>query len=123
MAKKAILDLLETTIGQYVLDIDPKSLNVAIWGGNVQLHNLRLDTEAINGKLRQMSADQPGLSLPLRVSGGGVGFVEVEVPWTKIGSKSVVMRLTDLEVIVEPDDADGMVGTAHASEADDGDDT
>jgi len=31
MAKKALLDVLEKTIGKYVLNLDAESLNVAVW--------------------------------------------------------------------------------------------
>jgi vacuolar protein sorting-associated protein 13A/C len=37
MAKSVLLDILEKTIGKYVLDLDATSLNVAIWSGNTPI--------------------------------------------------------------------------------------
>ena len=43
MAKKAILEVLESTIGRYVHNLDPTTLNVAVWSGQIQLSSLSLD--------------------------------------------------------------------------------
>eukprot|EP00578_Thalassiosira_sp_NH16_P016859 CAMPEP_0181120404 /NCGR_PEP_ID=MMETSP1071-20121207/24140_1 /TAXON_ID=35127 /ORGANISM="Thalassiosira sp., Strain NH16" /LENGTH=51 /DNA_ID=CAMNT_0023205061 /DNA_START=91 /DNA_END=243 /DNA_ORIENTATION=- len=51
MAKKAILEVLESTIGRYVLNLDAESLNVAVWSGKIELQNLRLDVSAVNAEL------------------------------------------------------------------------
>jgi hypothetical protein len=37
MAKKALLDVLEQTIGKYVKNLDAESLNVAVWSGKIEL--------------------------------------------------------------------------------------
>ena len=48
MAKKAILEVLESTIGKYVLNLDAESLNVGVWAGKVELQSLQLDVNAAN---------------------------------------------------------------------------
>lgn len=87
MAKKAILDVLESTIGKYVYNLDAQSLNVAVWSGKIQLHNLELNTEAVNAKLAQNAQFAPNLAIPFRVVGGIFEQFQVDVPWAKLTSK------------------------------------
>jgi len=47
MAKAAILDVLENTIGRYVQNLDAESLNVGVWAGKIELNALKLDVEAV----------------------------------------------------------------------------
>jgi hypothetical protein len=104
MAKKAILDVLESTIGKYVHNLDAQSLNVAVWSGKIQLSKLELNTEAVNRKLAQQATDAPALAVPLRVVGGHFDAFQVDVPWAKLTSKPVVLRANGLTVVVEPYD-------------------
>ena len=104
MAKKAILDVLESTIGKYVHNLDAQSLNVAVWSGKVQLSKLELNTEAVNQKLARQAIDSPALAIPLRVVGGQFDTFQVDVPWAKLTSKPVVLRAKGLTVVVEPYD-------------------
>ena len=55
MAKQALLDVLEQTIGKYVKNLDAKSLNVAVWSGKIKLHSLELDIEAVNAELDRLN--------------------------------------------------------------------
>eukprot|EP00535_Pseudo-nitzschia_heimii_P001315 CAMPEP_0197180886 /NCGR_PEP_ID=MMETSP1423-20130617/5336_1 /TAXON_ID=476441 /ORGANISM="Pseudo-nitzschia heimii, Strain UNC1101" /LENGTH=50 /DNA_ID=CAMNT_0042631025 /DNA_START=15 /DNA_END=164 /DNA_ORIENTATION=+ len=48
MAKAALLDVLQQTIGKYVKNLDPESLSVAVWSGKIELNSLELDVESIN---------------------------------------------------------------------------
>lgn len=102
MAKKAILDVLENTIGKYVLNLDSESLNVGVWSGKIELHSLQLDVKSINAELAKKAAEAPNLALPFRVIGGGFDSIEVDVPWSKLTSKPVVFRALGLRVNVEP---------------------
>ena len=51
MAKNIILDVLENTIGRYVLNIDAGSLNVALWSGKVELKIVKLNVNVVNSEL------------------------------------------------------------------------
>jgi Vacuolar sorting-associated protein 13, N-terminal/N-terminal region of Chorein or VPS13/Repeating coiled region of VPS13 len=94
MAKKALLDVLEQTIGKYVRNLDAESLNVAVWSGQMELSALELDADAVNAAL--------ALALPFRVVSGAFAHLQVEVPWAQLMSRSVVLRATGLTVVVEP---------------------
>jgi len=104
MAKKAILDVLESTIGKYVKNLDAESLNVAVWSGKIELHSLELNIDAVNKELDRQAAHAPNLAIPFRVTGGSFGSFEVDVPWARITSRPVVLRATGLKVFVEPHD-------------------
>ena len=101
MAKKAILDVLESTIGKYVKNLDAESLNVAVWSGKIQLHSLELNIDAVNAELDRQAAEAPNFAIPFRVIGGSFGSFEVDVPWARITSRPVVLRAKGLEVFVE----------------------
>lgn len=104
MAKKALLDVLEQTIGKYVKNLDAESLNVAVWSGKIELHSLELDVAAVNAELDRQAAETPNLALPLQVLSGHFEALEVDVPWASLTSRSVVLRARGLYVDVQPFD-------------------
>ena len=102
MAKKALLDVLEQTIGKYVRNLDAESLNVAVWSGKIALNSLELDVEAVNLELDRQAAETPNLALPFKVITGKFDSFEVDVPWATLTSRPVVLRANGLKVDVEP---------------------
>jgi vacuolar protein sorting-associated protein 13A/C len=104
MAKKALLDVLEKTIGKYVLNLDAESLNVAVWSGTIELHALELNVPAVNAELDRQAAEAPNLALPFRVVSGKFESFQVDVPWANLTSKPVVLRASGLAVEMEPHD-------------------
>ena len=104
MAKKALLDVLEQTIGKYVKNLDAESLNVAVWSGKIELHSLELDVDSVNAELDRQAAETPNLAVPLKVVSGSFESLQVDVPWAKITSRPVVMTAKGLKVFVEPFD-------------------
>lgn len=104
MAKKALLDVLEQTIGKYVRNLDAESLNVAVWSGKIALTNLELDVDAVNAELDRQAAEAPNLAVPLEVIKGKFESLQVDVPWASLTSRSVVLRAKGLHVHVRPRD-------------------
>ena len=102
MAKAALLDVLEKTIGKYVVNLDAESLNVAVWSGKIKLNTLQLDCEAVNAELSRQAAVTGQPSIPFQVIAGEFGSFEVDVPWANLMSRPVVLRASDLRVTVEP---------------------
>lgn len=115
MAKKALLDVLEQTIGKYVRNLDAESLNVAVWSGKIALTNLELDVDAVNAELDRQAAEAPNLAVPLEVISGQFESLEVDVPWASLTSRSVVLRATGLQVHVRPYDRLATTDHLHAS--------
>jgi vacuolar protein sorting-associated protein 13A/C len=110
MAKQALLDVLEHTIGKYVLNLDAKSLNIAVWSGKIELNALQLDINAVNAELDRQAAEAPNLAVPFRVTAGHFNSFQVDVPWAHIMSQPVVMRAKGLKISVEPHDRTKEVG-------------
>ncbi|KAL3923118.1 MAG: hypothetical protein SGILL_001838, partial [Bacillariaceae sp.] len=104
MAKKALLDVLEQTIGKYVKNLDAESLNVALWSGKIELNSLELDVDSVNAQISQRAVEAPNLALPFRVLSGRFESFQVDVPWAHITSRPVVLRARGLSVEVEPVD-------------------
>lgn len=104
MAKAAILNVLEETIGRYVQGLDAKSLNVAVWAGKIELQSLQLDTEAVNRELARQALDAPNLAIPFRIVEGSFESLKVEVPWARLTSKPVVLKAVGLNATIEPFD-------------------
>ena len=101
MAKAALLDVLQQTIGRYVKNLDPESLNVAVWKGKIELNSLELDVESINSLLDKRAEEAPNLAMPFKVLSGRFESLEVDVPWSQITSRPVILRARGLSVIVE----------------------
>ena len=105
MAKAAILEVLESTIGRYVLNLDAESLNVAVWSGKIELQKLQLDIHAINSELSRKAHEAPNLACPFRVTSGSTfDKVSLDVPWARLSSRPVVFRAKGLYVYMEPHD-------------------
>ncbi|CAB9519551.1 protein sorting-associated protein 13A [Seminavis robusta] len=104
MAKAALLGVLESTIGKYVVDLDAEKLNLGIWSGQVELHDLQLDVHKCNAELDRQAAEAPNLALPLRVVGGSFSSVKLQIPWASLSSQSVVVQAHGLHIHVAPYD-------------------
>jgi len=117
MAKKALLDVLEQTIGKYVRNLDAESLNVAVWSGKIELHALELDCDSVNAELARQAAEAPNLAVPFRVVSGEFGNLQVDVPWSHLMSQPVKLRASGLKVAVEPFDRTASADFLHAVHA------
>ena len=104
MAKKAILEVLESTIGKYVLNLDAESLNVAVWSGKIELKSLELDVGAVNAELSRRAHEAPNLAVPFRVCEGRFERVRLDVLWARLSSRPVAFRAGGLWVHAEPHD-------------------
>ena len=97
MAKQALLGVLNNTIGKYVANLDAESLNVGIWSGQVELHDLHLNLDACNRELAQSVPP-----IPLQVQRGSFQSLQIEIPWRHLSSQSVVMKARGLHIQVAP---------------------
>eukprot|EP01025_Chloroclados_australasicus_P001122 TRINITY_DN10334_c0_g1_i3.p2 TRINITY_DN10334_c0_g1~~TRINITY_DN10334_c0_g1_i3.p2 ORF type:complete len:160 (-),score=29.58 TRINITY_DN10334_c0_g1_i3:47-478(-) len=79
-------------LGQYVQGLDPESLKISVWSGNVTLRNLKLKPEAL--------AD---LNLPVTVKSGMLGKLDLKVPWARLGREPVVVHIDRVFILAVPD--------------------
>ncbi|KOO28183.1 vacuolar protein sorting-associated protein vps13 [Chrysochromulina tobinii] len=91
MFESLVLSLLERLLGDYVVDLDRKSLKVAVWDGKVALSNLRLRPEACHA-----------LGLPVNIKMGCIRTVTVTIPWSKLGYEPVIVSLDGVYLVAGP---------------------
>jgi vacuolar protein sorting-associated protein 13A/C len=90
-------------------------LNFAIWGGKVELKSLELNVNAVNAELDRQASQAPNLALPFRVVEGRFEIFEIDVPWSRLWSRPIVMRAKGLMVTVAPVDPHTAAQYAQAS--------
>ncbi|CAD7698400.1 unnamed protein product, partial [Ostreobium quekettii] len=78
-------------LGQYVDGVDPKSLRISVWQGNVVLRDLRVRPEALQD-----------LKLPVTVKAGMLGTLTLKVPWANLGKEPVVVEVDNLYILAAP---------------------
>merc|ERR1712048_638806 len=86
-----VVDLLNKHIGDYIENLDASQLKIGIWGGNVELENLRLKDSALDG-----------LGLPVQVVRGHLGKLTLSIPWKNLYSDATIVVLSDLHLVVKP---------------------
>ena len=92
--EKAVAQVLHQAIGRFVSGIDRENLKLSVWNGDIRLTQLELNTDAIDS-----------LGLPVRVLGGHLGEVSVQVPWRELRTKPIVINLHRVYLLLAPKDA------------------
>ncbi|KAL9658375.1 hypothetical protein ABK040_015695 [Willaertia magna] len=82
-------------LGDYIENLDNKSLNIAIWSGQVNLQNLTLKASALDA-----------FDLPISVVQGCVGSIDATIPWKSLSSSPVVAKVSDVFLVVQPKKCD-----------------
>ena len=94
MLEGAVAAVLQKALGAYLEGIDSASLRASVWDGDVVLRSLSLKTSALDA-----------LQLPVRVLGGSVGVVRVQVPWRKLRTDPIVINIEGLWLLLAPQDS------------------
>ncbi|KAL6781279.1 hypothetical protein ACKKBG_A10495 [Auxenochlorella protothecoides x Auxenochlorella symbiontica] len=96
MFEAQIAYYLNKYLGTYLEGIDPASLKISIYQGDVVLKNLRLKADALSE-----------LDLPVTVEAGLLGSLTLKVPWSALGQAPVEVRMDRLFLLAKPrDEAD-----------------
>ncbi|KAI0977813.1 hypothetical protein GJ496_007977 [Pomphorhynchus laevis] len=83
--------ILEGYLGDYIENLDTKNLRVALWGGNVELENLRFKSSAL--------AD---VSSSLSVKAGFLRKLKLFVPWNSFYTQTVKVEVDGLYLLIVP---------------------
>ena len=75
--------------GKYIVGLDKDNLKVGVWGGDITLENVYLKPNALLL-----------LQLPLIISYGKIVKLIIKVPWAKLSSSPVEVRLEGLFIII-----------------------
>ena len=89
---QALLEsLLKRVIGQYVEDLDKHALNVSVYSGEIDLHDLTLKKDIFDG-----------LGIPVKLILGRIKKLYIKVPWNALSSKPVKLDIEGVELVIEP---------------------
>ncbi|EFC49928.1 vacuolar associated sorting protein [Naegleria gruberi] len=82
-------------LGDYIENLDSKSLKIAVWSGSVNLTNLTLKASALDT-----------FDLPISVVQGCVGSIDASIPWQSLSSSPVIAKVSDVFLVVQPKKCD-----------------
>jgi len=91
MFEGLVSSVLSSYLDQYVKNFDASTLKLSIFSGKVHLKNLKLQATALNE-----------FDLPVVITEGHLGGLDVDIPWTSLQSSPVVAKVTDLFVVCKP---------------------
>ncbi|OQV22887.1 Vacuolar protein sorting-associated protein 13A [Hypsibius exemplaris] len=86
-----VAELLNRYLGDFVVNLDPKQLNLGIWGGDVKLSNLQLKSSALDD-----------LDLPFKITHGRLSNLVLKIPWKNLYKQPVVVTVSGLYLVAVP---------------------
>ncbi|ORX52050.1 hypothetical protein DM01DRAFT_1408497 [Hesseltinella vesiculosa] len=91
MLESLVASILNRVLGNYVSNLNYDQLKIAIWNGQVNLHNLKLRRDALD-KLR----------LPIDVTEGYLGELELSIPWANLKTQPVKVVIRNVYLLAKP---------------------
>mmetsp|Transcript_7156 Transcript_7156/g.21912 ORF Transcript_7156/g.21912 Transcript_7156/m.21912 type:complete len:1096 (-) Transcript_7156:295-3582(-) len=91
MFEKLVSDLITRYLRKYVREIDENQLNIGLWGGQVVLEDLELQSSVLEE-----------LNLPLFVRAGCIGRLAFSIPWSNLTNAKIAVEVSDVYLIAEP---------------------
>lgn len=87
--KSLLFNVLEKAIGDFIVGFTAEQLKLGLWSGDIELRDLEVNTAAV-----------AKLGLPVAVKGGRVASLRLSIPWSKLGSQPVVIRIEGVSVVL-----------------------
>lgn len=82
--------ILESYLSRYI-KLSAEDLKISLWSGECKLQNLELRLNVIESEL----------NLPFKVLSGKLGELKIKIPWSSLGSQSIIISISGLEIILE----------------------
>ena len=95
MLQFAVSRLLSSYLSDYVQHVDGAALDLALWRGDVVLHNLELVQRNFVG----LGSNQ----FLVKVQKGHIGSLRIRVPWHALSTEPITVELHDLFVLLSED--------------------
>ena len=99
--KSLIIDVLQRTVGEFIVGLDQDNLKVGVTSGEIVLTDLELNTAAL-----------ARFHLPVDVRSARVESLRVEIPWVALSSKPVRIEIVGVGAVASP--ASGRTSEASA---------
>ena len=87
--KSLIIDVLQRTVGEFIVGLDQDNLKVGVTSGEIVLTDLELNTAAL-----------ARFHLPVDVRSARVESLRVEIPWVALSSKPVRIEILGVYAVV-----------------------
>jgi len=91
MAKRLLLSVLTSVLGEYVNGLTEENLKLGVWSGKISLHNLELNRNMLDK-----------LNLPVDILQGSLKSLEIVIPWATLDSAPVQLFLDGISLLVSP---------------------
>lgn len=95
MFEKVIESVLEEYVSEWVEGLESEKMKVALFAGKVEFRDLRMRGAALDK-----------FQLPMKMKSGSVGKLSMKVPWKKLTSQAVTIKIEDVVLVLEPTDPD-----------------
>ena len=82
---RPLYQLLDQLLGPYIANLSRDKLRVGVWSGNVVFSDLVLRDDALDG-----------LELPVLLTRGSIGRLQLRVPWSRLRSQPIELVLEDV---------------------------
>lgn len=87
----AVANVLNSVLGSWVDNINSEQLKLSIFSGEVKLKDLKLKDSAIES-----------LGFPFKLLSGTISMLTVNIPWTKLGSSPLQIRVEEVYALISP---------------------
>ncbi|SAL98237.1 hypothetical protein [Absidia glauca] len=91
MLEALVTSILNRVLGSYVSNLNYDQLKIAVWNGEVNLHDLKLRKDALDK-----------LHLPIDVVEGYLGELTLSIPWSNLKTKPVKVHIRNVYVLAAP---------------------
>ncbi|KAI8333584.1 hypothetical protein BC941DRAFT_504565 [Chlamydoabsidia padenii] len=91
MLEALVASILNRVLGNYVSNLNYDQLKIAVWNGEVNLHNLKLRKDALDK-----------LKLPIDVVEGYLGELTLSIPWSNLKTKPVKVHIRNVYLLAAP---------------------
>uniref|UniRef100_H3HD42 Chorein N-terminal domain-containing protein n=1 Tax=Phytophthora ramorum TaxID=164328 RepID=H3HD42_PHYRM len=91
MFEKVVESVLEEYVSEWVEGLDSEKMKVALFAGKVEFRDLRMRGAALDK-----------FQLPMKMKSGTVGRLSIKVPWKRLTSQAVKIKIEDVFLVVEP---------------------
>ncbi|KAJ8600557.1 hypothetical protein CTAYLR_007921 [Chrysophaeum taylorii] len=87
--KQILFNVLQNAIGDFIVGFSADQLKLGLWSGEIELKDLEVNTAAV-----------AKLGLPIAIVGGRVEKLRLSIPWSKLGSRPVVVSIQGVQALV-----------------------
>ena len=97
MAKRLLLNVLLSVLGDYVEGLSEENLKLGVWSGEIQLNHLQINRTVLQR-----------LNLPVVIHHGSIKNLHIRIPWASLESNPLKVSIDGIYLQVGPLDLSKM---------------